>query len=132
MYIIFHHSKRLLANCPGRIHISWFQHSLQSFMPLHHVKSHYNIILYYTSSYVERVGVSQHDNACSFITAVSTFRITLTWHCHFYSINISDYRLNIVIITVLTFKITDLILSLLQYQHLRLQTWHCHFYSINI
>jgi hypothetical protein len=36
-------------------------------MPLHHVKSHYNLILYYTSTYVERVGVSQHDNACSFI-----------------------------------------------------------------
>jgi hypothetical protein len=51
----------------GRIHISWFQHSLHSFMPLHHVKSHYNLILYYTSTYVERVGVSQHDNACSFI-----------------------------------------------------------------
>jgi hypothetical protein len=32
-YIIFHHSKRLLANCPRRIHISWFQHSLHSFMP---------------------------------------------------------------------------------------------------
>jgi hypothetical protein len=31
-------------------------------MPLHHVKSHYNLILYYTSTYVERVGVSQHDN----------------------------------------------------------------------
>jgi hypothetical protein len=27
-YIIFHHSKRLLANCPGRIHISWFFHDL--------------------------------------------------------------------------------------------------------
>jgi hypothetical protein len=23
--------------------------------------------VYYTSTYVERVGVSQHDNACSFI-----------------------------------------------------------------
>ena len=69
-YIIFHHSKRLLANCPGRIHISWFQHSLHSFMPLHHVKSHYNLILYYTSTYVERVGVSQHDNVCSFILYV--------------------------------------------------------------
>jgi hypothetical protein len=38
-------------------------------MPLHHVKSHYYLILYYTSTYVERVGVSQHDNACSFITS---------------------------------------------------------------
>ena len=27
-----------------------FQHSLHSFMPLHHVKSHYNLILYYTST----------------------------------------------------------------------------------
>jgi hypothetical protein len=36
-------------------------------MPLHQVKSDYNIILYYTSTYVERVGVSQHDNACRFI-----------------------------------------------------------------
>ena len=36
-------------------------------MPLYHVKSHYNLILYYTSTYVERVGVSQHDNTCSFI-----------------------------------------------------------------
>jgi hypothetical protein len=26
---------------------------------LHHVKSHYNLILYYTSTYVEQVGVSQ-------------------------------------------------------------------------
>ena len=26
-----------------------------------------NLILYYKSTYVERVGVSQHDNACSFI-----------------------------------------------------------------
>jgi hypothetical protein len=42
----------------GRIHISWLKHSLLSFMPLHHVKSHYNLILYYTSTYVERVGVS--------------------------------------------------------------------------
>ena len=58
------------ANCPGRIHISWFQHSLHSFIPLHHVKSHYNLILYYTSTYVERVEVSQHDNACSFIINV--------------------------------------------------------------
>jgi hypothetical protein len=58
------------ANCPGRIHISWFQCSLHSFIPLHHVKSHYNLILYYTSTYVERVGVSQHDNACSFIINV--------------------------------------------------------------
>ena len=70
IYIIFHYSKRLLANCPGRIHISWFQHSLHSFMPLHYVKSHYNLILYYTSTYVERVGVSPHDNACSFILYV--------------------------------------------------------------
>ena len=38
-------------------------------MPLHHVKSNYNLMLYYTSTYVERVGVSQHDNACSFINA---------------------------------------------------------------
>jgi hypothetical protein len=37
------------------------------FTPLHHVKSHYNLILYYTSTYVEQVGISQHDNACSFI-----------------------------------------------------------------
>ena len=37
------------------------------FMPLHHVKSNYNLILYYTSTYVERVGVSQHNNVCSFI-----------------------------------------------------------------
>jgi hypothetical protein len=37
------------------------------FMPLRHVKSHYNLILYYTSTYVEQVGVSQHDNVCSFI-----------------------------------------------------------------
>ena len=36
-------------------------------MPFHHVKSHYNLILYYTSTYVERVGVSQNDNSCSFI-----------------------------------------------------------------
>jgi hypothetical protein len=36
-------------------------------MPLHDFKSHYILILYYTSTYVERVGVSQHDNACSFI-----------------------------------------------------------------
>ena len=27
-----------------------FQHSLHSFMPLHHVKFHYNLILYYTST----------------------------------------------------------------------------------
>ena len=31
------------------------------------LKSHYNLILYYTSTYVEQVGVSQHDNVCSFI-----------------------------------------------------------------
>jgi hypothetical protein len=37
-------------------------------MPLHHVKSHYDLILYYTSTYVERVVVSQHDNTCSFIS----------------------------------------------------------------
>jgi hypothetical protein len=36
-------------------------------MPLHHVKSHYILILYYTSTSAERVGVSQHDNTCSFI-----------------------------------------------------------------
>jgi hypothetical protein len=30
-------------------------------MPLHHVKSHYNIILYYTSTYVERVGLGLED-----------------------------------------------------------------------
>ena len=36
-------------------------------MPLHHVKSNYNLILYYTSTYVERMGVSQYDNACSFM-----------------------------------------------------------------
>jgi hypothetical protein len=53
------HSKRLLANCPGRIHISWFQHSLHSFMPLHHVKSHYNLILYYTSTYVANMFMGQ-------------------------------------------------------------------------
>ena len=58
------------ANCPGRIHISWFQHPLYSFMALHHVKSHYSLILYYTSTYVERMGVSQHDDACSFICFV--------------------------------------------------------------
>ena len=40
-------------------------------MPLHHIKSHYNLILYYTSTYVERV--SQHDNACSFIVSKITF-----------------------------------------------------------
>jgi hypothetical protein len=40
-------------------------------MPLHHVKSHYNLILYYTSTYLERVGVSQHDNACSFILVLN-------------------------------------------------------------
>jgi hypothetical protein len=55
------------CNIPGRIHISWFQHSLHSLMPLHHIKSHYNLILYYASTYVERVGVSQHDNSYSFI-----------------------------------------------------------------
>ena len=44
-------------------------------MPLHHVKSYYNLILYYTSTYVERVGVSQHDNACSFVAIkISNFR----------------------------------------------------------
>jgi hypothetical protein len=37
-------------------------------MPLHHVKSHYDLVLYYTSTYVEQVVVSQHDNTCSFIS----------------------------------------------------------------
>jgi hypothetical protein len=44
--------KRAITLAPGRMHISWFQHSLHSFMPLHHVKSHYNLILYYTSTYI--------------------------------------------------------------------------------
>ena len=53
-------------------HLPWKDTHLSSptlylFMPLHHVKSHNDTILYYTSTYVERVGVSQHDNACSFI-----------------------------------------------------------------
>ena len=51
-------------------------------MPLHHVKSHYNLILYYTSTYVERVEVSHHDNTCSFIIIIiillSFFE---TWTC---------------------------------------------------
>jgi hypothetical protein len=42
------------------------------------VKSHYNLILYYTSTYVERVGVSQHDNACSFIYSASSLKQQFT------------------------------------------------------
>jgi len=49
-------------------------------MPLHHVKSHYNLIFYYTSTYVERVGVSQLDNACSFIY-VGILNVPF---CHFF------------------------------------------------
>jgi hypothetical protein len=61
--ILFQHS--LHSFMP--LHHVKSHYNLHSFMPLHHVKSHYNLILYYTSTYIERVGVSQHDNACSFI-----------------------------------------------------------------
>jgi len=67
MRILYRFHRWLIFARVIALYISWFQHSLHSFMSLHHVKSHYYLILYYTSTYVERVGVSQQDNACSFI-----------------------------------------------------------------